>query len=294
MKTFTAACITAFLAASLSREPARGSMHLIQPNIVEYHTSISDTTGKIPVLMYHVINCSAGRLSVCPDSLHDQLHYMHERGFRAVTLDEYTNNNFTRLVSGERPYLLTFDDSEQSQFILRNGVPSSQSAVAIIERFRVDYHVRVPATFFAITSKPLFGERQTELDKLEYLVAHDFSIGNHTDKHENLTRASTARATAAFKTADETLTYLLGSNWGSTHTAAYPYGGLPQRPQRDSLAVALHYLVLFHAYGGLAKTVPTYSFDPTAINRYETNSTGARPAGIQWFLNHFMTAVTQE
>ena len=69
---------------------------------------------RVPVLMYHEIADTAAtpsRLAVSPDVFADQLAYLHDAGFHAITAGALS----AILADGvgdlpERPVVLTFDD----------------------------------------------------------------------------------------------------------------------------------------------------------------------------------------
>lgn len=261
----------------------------LQPHKVRKHL----TEGKIPVLMYHQIRCGKSSLEVCPESLYAQLSFMRDHGFTPVSLDEYLQGNYNRLIEGEKPYLVTFDDGSLSQFSFSHGAPDPNSAVGVLERFRKERLIIVPAIFFAITDRPIFGEKISEAEKLNYLISQGYVIANHTNNHASLSKATAQETVAAFGLADRTLDYLLGSV--HARVGAFPFGALPNKQVRNEAKERLSYVALFHAFGGLAKNPLSLDFDGTAINRYETHSTDDKPGGLAWLLTRYTFAkVTRE
>ena len=67
------------------------------------------------------------------------LQLLYEKGFRPVTMSEYLDNKID-IAPGASPVVITFDDSDPSQFtLLPDGRPSANCAIGIWHAFAQKY-----------------------------------------------------------------------------------------------------------------------------------------------------------
>jgi hypothetical protein len=111
-------------------------------------------------------------------------------GFRPVTVSEYLSNNMP-LPSGSSPVVLTFDDSDPSQFRMHSdGSIDRDSAVGIWQDFakeHPDFPVR--ASFYVLPPTP-WGQGAFVVKKFVLLREWGCEIGSHTMTHSNLSKLS--------------------------------------------------------------------------------------------------------
>ena len=143
--------------------------------------------GAVMVLEYHRIG-EEGRWSRTPENFRADLEFLYNEGYRCVGLDDYVSNNID-VEAGYTPVILTFDDSDPSQFryIEENGetVIDPSCAVGVMEQFDEEYpDFNITATFYVLPS--LFGQDEYINEKLSFLVDNGYDIGNHTINHPSL------------------------------------------------------------------------------------------------------------
>lgn len=143
--------------------------------------------GALMVLEYHRI-AEEGRWSRTPENFRADLEFLYDEGYRCVGLDDFISNNIN-VEAGYTPVVLTFDDSDPSQFryIEENGdkIIDPRCAVGIMEQFKQDYpDFNVTATFYVLPN--LFGQEEYRGEKLNFLVENGYDIGNHTVNHPSL------------------------------------------------------------------------------------------------------------
>jgi len=143
--------------------------------------------GSIMVLEYHKIG-EDGRWSRSPDTFRAELQTLYDNGYRAISLTDLVTNNI-KAPAGTTPVVFTFDDADISQFrYLDNGGNPQldpNCAVGIMEQFAKDHpDFGMTATFYVLPNP--FGQEQYVQQKLEFLRARGYDIGNHTVSHTSL------------------------------------------------------------------------------------------------------------
>ncbi len=143
--------------------------------------------GAVMVLEYHRI-AEEGRWSRTPENFRADLEFLYEEGYRCVGLDDFVSNDIG-VEAGYTPVVLTFDDSDPSQFryIEENGekIIDPRCAVGVMEQFKKDYpDFNITATFYVLPT--LFGQDEYREEKLTFLVDNGYDIGNHTINHPSL------------------------------------------------------------------------------------------------------------
>jgi len=216
----------------------------------------------VPVLMYHEMGNRGGRYSITPREFEGQLEDMRRAGFFLINLSELLRGDFSRVPTGKRPVVLTFDDSDPGQFrILPDGRIDPLSAVGVLEKYRREHpEFGSGAAFFIFAhdgrgSSIFFQpERWGLLDafcdryklsakgrgwgrlrlwqvKLRWLVANGYEVGNHTVTHADLAKldpVGIAREIGVCQLLlDEAVGETRGLNplplWG----LCYPFGSIP-------------------------------------------------------------------
>lgn len=153
-------------------------------------------SGKIIIVMYHKFAENEGKdeWTRSFDNFYEDLKYLYEHGYRSISLNDYINNNI-KVPVGCTPLILTFDDGVKSQFNLikdENGnlIANPNSAVGIMEKFYSEYpDFGLNGTFF-INGTGYFQGEGTKKERLEYLINKGFEIGNHTNTHVYLNKAT--------------------------------------------------------------------------------------------------------
>lgn len=160
----------------------------------ELHRLKVNELGAVMILEYHRI-AEEGRWSRTPDNFRADLDFLYEKGYRCISLEDLVTNNIS-VPAGYTPLVITFDDSDPSQFryIEENGelVIDPRCAVGIMEQFSKEHpDFNMTATFYVLPV--LFGQEEYTEKKLRYLVEHGYDIGNHTMNHVSLGEATTEK-----------------------------------------------------------------------------------------------------
>jgi peptidoglycan/xylan/chitin deacetylase (PgdA/CDA1 family) len=140
------------------------------------------TSLKVPVLMYHEITdvtATPSPLAVAPEAFADQLAYLRDAGFTAVT-----GGDLAKILAGgggalpERPVVLTFDDGYADFY---------STALPLLKQYG---HT---ATLFQTTGwvgTKLGTRRMLDWSELAEIAAAGIEIGAHSDKHPEFDRLS--------------------------------------------------------------------------------------------------------
>ncbi len=151
--------------------------------------------GKIIIAMYHKFaDVETDEYSRSFENFEKDLEYMYELGYRTISLTDYLENNI-KVPIGCTPIILTFDDGTKGQFNLIKDsgdklIANPKSAVGIMEKFyKAHPDFGLNGTFY-INGGSFFAGEGTNKERLEYLINKGFEIGNHTNTHVYLNKAS--------------------------------------------------------------------------------------------------------
>jgi len=125
---------------------------------------------RIPILEYHNFGDVDSRWTRSYEKFEQDLLWLYNNDFRAITIDQYMNLDFEDLEDGMQPVILTFDDSSMNQI----------KAAEIMDEFLVEHpDFGNAATFFILP----FGFSDEEI---QYLIDTGRQLESHTYGHENL------------------------------------------------------------------------------------------------------------
>lgn len=183
--------------------PLVSALPTVSPTPASTPSSSSDASvrqqpnelGVVPIIEYHIISDENGRWTRSRDTFRQDLERWYEAGFRTISLHDFIDNRID-VPAGLSPLIITFDDSSPGQFtFIEEGgslKPDPNCAVAILEEFvREHPDFGLHATFFVLPAADpphdLFGQKEYQKQKLEYIVNRGMEIGNHTFWHQQLT-----------------------------------------------------------------------------------------------------------
>lgn len=146
--------------------------------------------GEVMVLMYHNLGSEEEEWVRTPENFKKDLNILYEKGYRAVSLKDYVNNEMDVAV-GMTPVVLTFDDGNENNFrMIKNekgeDIIDPNSVIGILDNFKEEYpDFNTTATFFVFGTNPF---RQPEFIeyKLNHLLENGYDIGNHTVDHRGM------------------------------------------------------------------------------------------------------------
>jgi peptidoglycan/xylan/chitin deacetylase (PgdA/CDA1 family) len=185
--------------------------------------------GEIMILMYHEIGYPESEWRRTPENFRRDLEILYEQGYRSISLTDLVRGNIN-IPAGTSPVVLTFDDGNKGNFYYQEKNSELEiapdCAVAIMKSFykeKPDFGLA--ATFFIYFPNP-FRESQYIEEKLNYLAAKGFEIGNHTYGHANLSHLGSAEIQRELaQHVQATRKYVPGYE---VNSLALPYGSYPR------------------------------------------------------------------
>lgn len=148
--------------------------------------SVEPTIGselRVPILMYHYIrnapqNDQGGvKLSVSPDNLERQLHWLAEQNYQSTSLEklaDYSSGKIVEMVAPDKkPVIITFDDGYADAYT---------NAFPILKKYQFT------ATFFIIRND-VGKKNYLSAGQIDELKNAGMEIGSHTLSHVDLSRS---------------------------------------------------------------------------------------------------------
>lgn len=163
----------------------------------DYASMRPNELGDIMVLEYHVIGDEELRWTRTRENFRKDLEYLYRNDYYLVGMRDLLANR-VRVPVGKTPVVLTFDDSNRSQFQAVVG-PDGQltvdpaSGLGILEAFVAEYPDFGRAGVFCVLPgadppNDLFGQPEHRQRKLQYLASRGYELCNHTLWHALLDR----------------------------------------------------------------------------------------------------------
>ncbi len=165
-------------------------------NIIEKDISICNENGKIMILMYHKFaDAQSDGWTRSFENFKKDLQTLYEKNYYPINMTDYING-YIDVPYGKTPIILTFDDGTAGQLSFERVdgklVPKEKTAVSIYKKFSEEHPDFPMRGTFYIMSTNFFGSTGTLRQRLEYLVAQGFEIGNQTKNHYALQKATSA------------------------------------------------------------------------------------------------------
>lgn len=161
----------------------------------------------VPILYYHSIAVESGNeLRMPPEEFEEQMRYLSQNGYHVITLDQLYNAFYNNGSLPAKPIVITFDDGYSDNFT---------NAFPIMRKYNF------PGTVFMVSGY-IDGEGFLTSDQLLQLQAAGWTIGGHSQNHENLSKVSDEIAAQELKNSRAALESLLGR---PLKYIAYPFGG---------------------------------------------------------------------
>jgi len=181
-----------------------------------------DSSGKIPILMYHKVNPDPRTgglgLRVPPEKFEEQMKYLTDHGYQTISLSEAAN--YIRK-GGElplRPVVLTFDDGYLDNY---------QYAFPVLKKYSFTATIFVVANcvgkenYFDARTHMQPENRLAGWDELGKMAQYGITIGSHTLDHPRLAKISSEEALRQIK---ESKALIEGNLKRPVLFFAYPYG----------------------------------------------------------------------
>ena len=257
------------------------------------HFAGANEMGKVMVLEYHRIGYPEQRFQRTPQNFRADLQRLYDGGYYPVNFIEMLNG-LPDVPPGKKPVVLTFDDSDVSQFrIVSENTLDVDSAVGVLLNFHNKHPDDWPprATFFVLgddtgNHASVFGQPKWAKAKIQFLVDLGMEVGSHTVNHVDLSVASAERITWELAVSKHVIEQMAPSY--TVQTMSVPYGEFPYTI--DFLKAGnwgeydYTYAGNVAAWGGPSLSPFDPSFDPYRVSRLEITATS---------LDHWLTYFEQ-
>ena len=187
--------------------------------------------GEIPVLVYQDITTDRGTGNRSPADLANDIDLLKSEGFQPIDLRDLASGNID-IPAGMSPVVLTFDDSPLTQYnILDDGTLDPQSAVGILQAAVASGGWTAKATFYCLLDvsskdRELFGQTESQQEKLRNLVDWGYEVGSHTVTNLNLSKATALDVQKELGDSQTRLQDLIGTGYQVT-SLSVPAGAYP-------------------------------------------------------------------
>jgi peptidoglycan/xylan/chitin deacetylase (PgdA/CDA1 family) len=249
--------------------------------------------GKVMVLEYHRIGYPETRYQRSPENFRADLQRLLDEGYYPVNFVDLATG-LDDVPPGKKPVVLTFDDSDMSQFwVLEDRTVDANSALGILLNFHAQDPEAWPmrATFFVLGDdtgnySKIFGQPEWARQKLEVLADLGMEIGSHTVNHVDLSSVSAERIEWELAVSKHVIEELVPDY--NVQTLSVPFGGFPW--SLDFLKSGnwgehdYVYIGNAAAWGGPSLSPHHPDFNPYKIARIEVSET--------WF-DHWLTYYEQ-
>ncbi len=259
----------------------------------DYRSLQVNELGHIMVVMYHGIMDNPPYHRTKEDFLKD-LTYFYEHGYRPIGMADYLSGHID-VEAGMTPIVFTFDDGLSTTFSLENVdgqlsvVPDT--AVGLMESFAKQYpEFGAEASFYIHGNNANFKGDGTAKERLDWLLAHGYEIGNHSNTHANFSKLTGIQL---LKEVGAVEVYLEGvlPDYKMTYMT-YPFGARPDSSlipllyEGEYEGVQLMYNVAFREGPSGIFYPPTHvKFD--AYNAPRVRGSEGEVQDLWWFLSYY-------
>ncbi len=237
--------------------------------------------GKVMVLEYHRFGAVEQRFLRTPANFRADLERLYRSGYYPVNFIDLVRG-LRDVPAGKKPIVLTFDDSDISQFrVLPDNTLDADSALGIMLNFHnqhpTDWPIR--ATFFVLGNDnahylSLFGQPDWAKTKVQFLVEQGMEVGSHTVNHVDLSTITAERIQWELAISQHVIESLAPGY--HVQSMSVPYGGFPYTS--DFLKAGkwrdynYTYAANAAAWGGPGVSPFDPAFDPYHISRLEVTA----------------------
>jgi peptidoglycan/xylan/chitin deacetylase (PgdA/CDA1 family) len=247
--------------------------------------------GKVLVLMYHRLGYPETRYQRTPEGLRSDLQKLYDGGYFPVNFSDLVAG-LPSLPPGKKPVVLTFDDSDISQFhVLDDNKIDADSAVGILLNFHFDHGDQWPprATFFILGDDTqdyikIFGQPEWVKAKLQFLTEIGMEVASHTVNHTDLSVATAERIEWELAVSKHIIEQLTPGY--KVRTLSAPYGGFPFT---NDFFVSGRWGNYSYSYDGAVAAWGGPSLSPhhTAFDRYRVPRVEVSDLWIDHWLAYF-------
>lgn len=263
------------------------------PPVAQPYYADANERGQILVLMYHRIAYPEQRYQRTPDNFRADLQRLYEGGYYPVNFSDIIQG-LPNVLPGKKPVVLTFDDSDISQFrVMSNNVIDADTAVGILLNFHEQHPEDWPAraTFFVLGNDTgnyvsVFGQPKWSKAKVQFLVDLGMEVASHTVNHVDLSVATAERIQWELAVSKHVIEEMAPGY--VVQTMSVPYGGFPYTLDFLKAGAWGDYYYTYMgnaaAWGGPTVSPFDAAFDPYHVSRTEVTATS---------LDHWLTYFEQ-
>lgn len=227
------------------------------PELVTTSATPPNELGGVPIIMYHAFvhnEENTDEWTLTYDQFREHLDWFRDHDFVMVGMQSMVDGRFD-VPAGKRPIVLTFDDSSSGQFGLHEAEGGCyevepETAVGILEEYRSEYPDFAGPAFFAVLPWKCFASDDDPSsceERLNWLVEHDYEVGNHTCDHVDMTDVSAEFFTESIDSMEVWINALIPEGKGNlSDVLVMPFGAFPDAnlhgDQRSWLADGFWYL----------------------------------------------------
>jgi peptidoglycan/xylan/chitin deacetylase (PgdA/CDA1 family) len=249
--------------------------------------------GKVLVLEYHRLGYPEQRYQRTPENFRADVQRLYENNYYPVNFIDLVHG-LPNVPPGKKPVVLTFDDSDISQFsVISNDTIDADSVVGIILNFHHEHQEDWPtkATFFVLGDDTgnhikIFGQSRWAKAKLQFLTEMGMEVGSHTVNHTDLSVATAERIEWELAVSKHVIEEMVpGYN---VQSLSVPYGGFPYTLEFLKAGYWGSYNYTYAgnvaAWGGATMSPHDPLFEPYRVSRLEVTATS---------LDHWLTYFEQ-
>jgi len=122
----------------------------------------------VPILTYHSFDYGKGLLSVTPENFERQMHYLKNKGFNVICLEELVEGIKNKKRFAHNTVVITIDDGYENNFTY---------AYPILKKYGF------PAIIFLITNEIGTNVTYLDWDEVKEMSKNNISFGGHTKNH---------------------------------------------------------------------------------------------------------------
>lgn len=175
----------------------------------------------VPILLYHRIDTDNSILSTSPEVFRTHMQYLSERGWRSLSLDEFTFYAWSGKKLPSRSFLITFDDGYESLF--RAGAEILKEFNFKATCFLCTSFIREPAS--PIDLNGLNIDCFLSWDQVRSLEQSGFiTFQSHTHTHQNFADLSLSELENDLDSAQSVLSSELNLTRHNFQHLAWPWG----------------------------------------------------------------------
>lgn len=173
---------------------------------------------RIPILMYHSVSenerCARHpyfRTATDPRVFGEQLKFLYDNRFRAVSLSEAVGGESGPVCGSGRPVVITFDDGFEDFYT---------EAFPLLHKYEYSATVFLPTAYIGDTARSFKGVRCLTWNQVRELHGAGIDFGSHTVTHPQLKTLKTRDIREEVQCSKQTIEEKLGA---PVKSFAYPY-----------------------------------------------------------------------